>query len=125
MISGDASNANYASTMVAESPFVKSCEAEQRFYRSRFRRIMWKVIRTAFDAGRFSRWSVDFGALKQLVSVQIQSPAVSVRDQLSEAKTSELEHRNGILSKRTWAAQAGHDYDMEQQNLSAERNPNS
>ncbi|MDO8631469.1 MAG: phage portal protein, partial [Phycisphaerales bacterium] len=41
LISGDASNANYSSTMVAESPFVKAREADQAFYRRHFLSIVW------------------------------------------------------------------------------------
>jgi capsid protein len=117
MVSGDASNANYSSSLVAESPFVRACEAEQRFFISRFRKILWKVIALAATAGRFARWNVDFETLRALVAIQIEAPTIAVRDQLAEAQTSEIEHRNGVLSKRTWAALAGRDYDTEQVNL--------
>jgi len=120
MISGDASNANYSSTMVAESPFVKACQAEQRFYKSRFRRIIWKAIHNAAEVGRFARWNLDFSALRELVDLHVEAPSVAVRDQLSEAQTSEIESRNGILSKRTWSALSGRDYDIERKNLDAE-----
>src|SRR6185369_4253327 len=42
MISGDASNGNYSSTLVAESPFVKAREADQQFYKRHFLSILWK-----------------------------------------------------------------------------------
>jgi Phage portal protein, lambda family len=38
LISGDASNNNYASSITAESPFVKSCKAEQSLYKPQFNR---------------------------------------------------------------------------------------
>ena len=120
MISGDASNANYSSTLVAESPFVKACEAEQRFYKSRFSRIAWKAVRIAAEAGRFAPFHVDFAALRELVAIQIEAPAIAVRDQLGEAQTSEIEHRNGVLSLRTWAALAGRDYETEKKNIETE-----
>ncbi len=120
MISGDASNANYASTMVAESPFVKACQAEQQFYKVRFRRILWKVLRLAARAGRFVHLNADFETLRGRVCLQIEAPAIAVRDQLSEAQTAELEHKHGILSLHTWAALAGRDYDTERKHLAAE-----
>jgi hypothetical protein len=43
MFTSDASNANYASTLVAESPFVKAREADQRFYGQAFVELLWKV----------------------------------------------------------------------------------
>ena len=120
MVSGDASNANYSSSMVAESPFVKACQAEQRFYASRFRRILWKVIGTAVDAGRFHSFPLDKPTLRQLIALQIHPPSVAVRDKKADAETSEIEHRNGILSKHSWAAEAGRDYVAEQEKFRQE-----
>ncbi len=43
MLTGDASNANYASTMVAEGPAVKMFQAEQQFFKEEFTRL-WRWI---------------------------------------------------------------------------------
>jgi len=53
MVSGDASNANYSSTLVAESPFVKGCQAKQALYVRHFERLLWRVLEHAAAAGRF------------------------------------------------------------------------
>src|SRR6202008_1833776 len=53
LISSDASNANYASSLVAESPFVKAREADQQFYKRHFGSLLWKVGRLAWEAGSF------------------------------------------------------------------------
>ena len=121
MISGDASNANFSSSLVAESPFVKACEAEQRFYRSRFRRLIWKVLHFAFQAGRFDSCGVNWATLRESIMVQIEPPAIAVRDRLKEAQTRQIEHQNGVLSKRTWALETGRDYEVEQQHLCDDR----
>lgn len=48
-IFGDASNANYASTMVAESPFVKMVQFWQTFFEYHFGQIFRKVIEIAVE----------------------------------------------------------------------------
>jgi len=112
-MTGDASNANYASTLVAESPFIKGRENDQRFYCSRFKRLIWKVIRIAFDAGYFSSWQLSWEELRQTVRLNIVPPEVATRDKLKQAQTAEIEIRMGTLSRRTATAEAGRDFDAE------------
>jgi len=50
-IFGDASNANYASTLIAESPFVKGIEYWQMFLEYYWSRIFKKVTQNAVSAG--------------------------------------------------------------------------
>ncbi len=50
-IFGDASNANYASTMIAESPFVKMIQFFQVFFGYHFQRLYKAVIQNAVDGG--------------------------------------------------------------------------
>jgi len=107
MVSGDASNANYSSTLVAESPFVKSREADQRFYASRFRRIMWKAVTLAHDAGFFDRFNLPLATLRGLIRLQVTPPAIATRNALHDARVKEIEHRAGVISTRTWAAETG------------------
>lgn len=51
-IFGDASNNNYASSMTAEAPFVKSIQYWQMFFEYWFSQIYRKVIQAAVDAGQ-------------------------------------------------------------------------
>jgi hypothetical protein len=118
LISADASNANYASALVAESPFVKARESDQQFYKRHFRSLLWKVLRLAWEGGRFARLnSTPLGnsweALRMHVEIKIDAPAVATRDSLRLAQTQEVQIGLGILSRRTAAAQAGLDYDAE------------
>lgn len=116
MISGDASNANYASTLVAESPFVKAREADQQFYRRHFLSLVWKALRLAWEAGRFERLGLSWNRLYRQIDIKCDVPAVATRDTLKLAQTQETQIRLGILSRRTAAAQAGLDYDAEVKN---------
>lgn len=113
LISGDAGNANYASTLVAESPFVKAREADQQFYRRHFHSLIWKVLALAWEQGRFSRHSVSWPEFEELIDLKIDVPSVASRDPLKLAQTQEAQVRLGILSRPTAAAQAGLDFDVE------------
>jgi len=120
MISGDASNANYASTMVAESPFTKAREADQRFYAGRFRNLIWKMLRIAYQIGRFDRFGATWDQIQDMVEVHVTCPEVASRNKAENATVAQLQIASGILSKRTAAAQAGLNYDDEQRNISEE-----
>ncbi len=119
MISGDASNANFASTLVAESPFIKARLRDQQFFKSRIRRILWKVVRLAIHAGVLDRFAgqTDLKNLDQFIELAIEAPDPASRDALQAAQTAQVQQSLGILSRRTAATQAGLDYDQEQTNM--------
>jgi hypothetical protein len=112
LISGDASNASYASTLVAESPFVKAREADQQFYRRHFHNLIWKVLKIAHAAGRFLE-PIAWETFVRLIDVTIDAPSVASRDGLVLAQTQQAQIEMGILSRRTAAAQSGLNYDAE------------
>lgn len=112
MISGDASNANYSSTMVAESPFVKASEARQWTFFSKKRELLWKVVALVLSKVRGYPW--DVRRLKEMVDISIDPPEIAVRDREAEHRIRKDEHAAGILSKATWAAEAGRDLEHEQ-----------
>lgn len=120
MVTGDASNAAYASTMVAESPFVKNCESEQSRWCKKFRRVLWKALKIAADAGRFDSLGVTFDELESLVELKIEPPRVAVRDANKETEQREKLAAAKVLSRQTWAAQENLDYDEEQANIEAD-----
>ena len=114
MIAGDASNANYASALVSESPFVKARENDQAFYSRKFDQMLWMVIHIAWKAGYFG--SADWQQLKASVSLKIDPPDVASRDTMKQAQTNAIEQQAGVLSTRTWANEAGRDYEEEVKN---------
>lgn len=115
MLSSDASNANYASTMVAEGPAVKMFQRLQAELVRDDLEIMWHAVRAAVRAGRLPV------EVETLVEIQASPPSLVVRDTLQEAQVSRIEYESGILSPQTWSTQRGLDYDQEQQNLLAHR----
>ena len=118
LISGDASNANYSSTMVAESPFVKAIESEQGTLSKFFLRILWRVIGWACQCGRIP---VPFRDVKRVVQISIGCPDVAVRDREKETNRRKVLVDGGIMSKKTWATEEDLDFEEEQANGALEK----
>lgn len=96
MITGDASNANYSSTLISISPFSKARDADQKFYSGEFRLIFKKALKVAFDAGRFDGKGVrSFGELMRAIVLLIQPPKVATED-----KAQQLQELNAMYEKR-------------------------
>jgi hypothetical protein len=115
MFTSDASNANYASTMVAEGPAVRMFERLQANLIEQDRAVMRRVVENAVSAGRLPECVCD------CVEIQISGPSLRVRDQLREAQVDRIAHAHGILSPQSWSQHLGLDYDQEQKNLATHR----
>jgi hypothetical protein len=111
MFTSDASNANYASTMVAEGPAMKMFERLQASMIEQDRAVMWRVVDNAIAAGALPH------NVRDIVEIQIMPPSLHVRDQLQQAKVDRIAFNKGILSPQTWSQHLGLDYDQEQKNL--------
>lgn len=114
MISGDASNGNFASTLVAESPFTKFAETQQRRYgEGHYVNMLWRVVGLVAPyhpvlAGLSVR------QMKRLCQITATGPEIAVRNRLEEHQIRVDEYTFGILAAETWAAEAGRDLDEEQ-----------
>lgn len=119
MFSGDASNANYSSTMEATAPFVKSCEAEQRFYARHFVATIWKALKIRYELGAFSQFGLSWDELEGLIKIKAECPEVATRDELAMVQRQQILVTLGVLSRKTMAAQNGLDYAAELANGAA------
>ncbi len=117
MISGDASNSNFASTLVAESPFVKAREADQAFYGAAFKTAVLKAVKLAFDANVYGVQEVAQGepweAVRRLIDIKVDPPEVATRDIAVLTAAIETQMRLGLLSEQTAAAKLGLDIEEE------------
>jgi hypothetical protein len=114
MVSGDASNANYSSTLVAGGPFDRSTQRRQAMFKRHFAKLFWRVLDIAARYGRFRQWGISTGEeLRAAIELTIEAPGVAIRNTLQEEQIREIQKRNGVLSARTWASQADLDYDVE------------
>lgn len=107
MLSSDASNANYSSTMVAEGPAVRMFERMQHEMIYDDLRLLDVVICNAIHAGELP-WDV-----RKRVSIHAVPPIIAVRDRLKEAQADEILVRHGVLSRHTMAMRYGLDPENE------------
>ncbi len=120
MFTADASNNNFASIKVSDSPALRNFKVEQSEAAEAQKQVVWDCSIV---------WAVDKGLLPdealEVLELQVESPELETKDEKSTTDSNETKHRNGILSKQTWSQQADLDYDQEQINFSEdlERNP--
>lgn len=106
MFTSDASNANYASTMVAEGPAVRMFQRRQASMKESDHELLWEALeRLVGESGL------------EGVELQAEAPTVEVRDEKAEADTNKIYLDMGILSKQTISASINVDYKQEQANI--------
>ncbi len=113
MLTSDASNANYSSTMVAEGPAMRMFARLQAEQVCDDVAVMWRVVEAAVAAGRLP------SETRTMIEIQATAPSLLVRDQLQETQRHRIENTAGILSPQTWSQLSGLDYDQEQANFAA------
>jgi len=111
MLTSDASNANFSSTMVAEGPAIKMFARLQASQMEADLEVMWHVIKSAIAAGRLPH------EVEQLIEIQVMPPTLITRDQVDEARANSIAFDAGILSPQTWSQRLGLDYDQERKNM--------
>lgn len=111
MLTSDASNAAFASTMVAEGPAVKKFQRDQSTQVSADSQVIKKALAFAVEKGLLTQEEVN------ATKVTATPPTVTTRDTLKEAQTRQIDMLAGILSPQTATAEAGRDYKTEQDNI--------
>ncbi len=107
MLTSDASNANYSSTLVAEGPAVKMFQRLQAQQQEEDRQVMLRVLADAVRTGRLPEEATE------ALDVQVEVPPVGVRDQLEEARVHQILVRLGAMSPTTLALKHGLDPERE------------
>lgn len=110
MVSGDASNANYASTLVAEGPAVKKFHRDQWTLIEEDIAVFDRVLALAAESGQLGK------DVLGRVKVCAEPPNVIARDELQGAQKNQILALAGVLSTQTWCLQEGLDYEKEQAN---------
>ncbi len=135
VVTGDTSNANYASTMVSESPMVKTFESWQDFFGKTIQQIYSKVIEGGIKNGAIKERSTK--TIKEYdpetktetertepcdtdLTCQVDFPVLIHRDIKSETESLVLQVNEGWASNRTASSKLGYDYDEEQRQLEKE-----
>lgn len=115
MLTSDASNANYASTMVAEGPAVKMFQSEQHFFKGEFSRLWRWVMSNAIRSGRLP---LDFF---KLVDAKWCFPELINRDRPRERTADVRLVKANILSRSEVARRDGADPEVMRRELLRER----
>ena len=116
MFTSDASNANYASTMVAEGPAMRMFQRLQAEQVAADRAVMNRVLQTAVRHGRLPEMTLED------MEIQVEAPSLKIRNELEEVNAYRIELAAGVLSPQTWCQRRGLDYEREQANIRANQN---
>jgi len=113
MLTSDASNANYASTMVAEGPAVKMFQRMQSEMLEEDLEVLRRVLTTAQGGGRLPPGTLE------AVDLRGTPPTLAVRNQLHDAQADQILVRSGAMSLETMALRHGLDPDHERRLIAA------
>ena len=111
MLTSDASNGNYASTLVAEGPVVKLFQRLQATMIRDDLEVMWKVVECAVKNGALPDEALT------VLEIQATPPSLKSRDEDKEASRDKILFDAKILSPQTYAGKYGLDFDQERKNI--------
>ena len=111
MISGDASNNNYASILESGTPFVLFVTGIQGECAEQDSELLWKVLQVAHQAKKFG--GVDFEQLQAELEIQIEAPQVARTLSPEDTTRRATLYEKGAMSMRTWQSQEDLDPDVE------------
>lgn len=119
LTSADASNSNYASSLTAESPFLRNCTRMQALYKRQFLRVIRSSVINAVKAGLLPDDTLS------KVDIQCVPPSLETRDKSEEANSNQTYVSMGIKSRQTVAQEIGLDWKRELLNMNeyADQNP--
>lgn len=110
LVSGKADGMSFASSLTAESPFLRSAVRSQRAYQECFEKIIVRALQNAALAGLVPlEWADE-------VKMEISAPSMEIRDKGAESRANREYMDLGIKSKRTISSEIGLDYAKELDN---------
>lgn len=121
MITGDYSNANLASALVAESPFAQGRLADQKVCAAELKELLWKIVRMLDSMGMLSKSKLpDYEKLRVHFDLTVNEPKIIQRDRESQVRAISTELALGLIGKRTAATELGRDFDAEQDQIQSD-----
>lgn len=118
MLTSNAANGNYASTMVAEGPAVRTFRTIQSTLKCYDMELIKEAIEYAELVGRLP------AGISERCEVQVELPQLVTRDAAAEASANDTYVRMRVLSKQTLSGRLGLKYDQEQKNIKADEEAN-
>ena len=117
MLTSDASNANYASTLVAEGPAVKLFQSEQQFFAGEWNRLWNWVLSQHVASGQLP------ADVFERIKPEWTFPNLAARDRPRERQADLRLQRAGILSKAEVARRDNADPVLMRAEIASERSP--
>ncbi len=114
IISGDWSNANMASLLVAEGPFVRGMTTRQWWFRSEYKTVAERILDIAAEAGRI------VGARENIldeIEVSVKMRPVLTRDAKEETERMAILDEREVISVKSWRGVEDLDHDVEKANI--------
>ncbi|MHB8928936.1 MAG: hypothetical protein ACYC9Q_15060, partial [Bacillota bacterium] len=129
VVTGDSSNANYASTAEAGFSHEKQVEDDQDTFAFYLKKLLRRVIKAKQDAGmlaiEFFYRDDDGNPTDKLIPdrdlIQITFPEIRPQDPLKEASALQIDESQGWVSKETAASKRGYDWKLEKEKIDKER----
>lgn len=121
IVTGDSSNANYSSTLVAEAPGVREVEDYQSTFSHFFEQIYRAVMEYAIEKGELK--ATMEGGINMTLKAEFNFPSLIYRDFLREQQAYAIQYEHEVLSRKTWQQNVDLDPENEKQNM--EDDPNT
>lgn len=109
-LSGDASNANYASTLVSGSPFIEHIKTEQAELGECFKAILGWVAEDAYSLGILKDEDL-------ATELQCEPPEPTMTNHLEQEQIFQMRFQSKVMSAQTWQQKVGLDPEQEQDNI--------
>lgn len=127
-LSGTDTDGAMGSKIMAGSRFYKFASMRQGRFASYMAAIIWKVLRVAWERGKFERWGYAPGKrtwrdMRRTIELLINFPDIDTKDPMAQAQERSLNRQSGILSLRTAREEAGYDHETEEANIEEEGGP--
>jgi hypothetical protein len=114
MVSADASNANFSSTMVAEGPAVKTFQVMQQAMIDDDLIILKRALDLAAEKDRLP------SDVLELIDIDAEPPLIISRDRLKDTQADAILAGNKVLSRKSWSVRNNLDAESEQQQIKVE-----
>ena len=109
--SGAMGGASYASSLTAESPFLRNCIRLQSIYKITFEKVVEEVLKWASVSGLIDSKIMD------KVELIVTPPPVEARDKIADSTANQTYFNMQIKSAQTIAQEQGLDFEAEQRNF--------
>ena len=126
MLTGSYQNANYASSLTAESPFVQGRVAEQMHRAARVKDMFLKILKLACERGRFRRCGIEcWEDMRKGLKIEIQPAKVFPKNIKETTDALVVQKAQGWVDDKTAMTELGRDYDAVrlQQSIEKKANP--